>query len=244
MTTTLKKVFLGAAAKIHTIHPALVLPLVGIGAWLIAPALVMGDADKAGAGDQIVTTGSAAAGEKPADAGAQPQYAPVAAVMPAPAVAAAPAAGGGFWSGLAGLFGRGESSGGDGGGGDRGGSGGGNSPRSKPPGQQQSRLAARTPHPETGAAGAHGATPPGLAQSKPPAGSNTSPAVTMPKQATPPNTLPMGALPRPMPPQGAAPMVAMPRPIPPAVHHPWRLRRGPPCRRRLRQWSCNPLRRR
>ena len=130
MTTTLKKIFLGTVAKVHTIHPGLVLPLVAVAGWLVAPALVMGAADKQERADQPVAMDGAAA--KPAEANTE------------------------FLNGLlGGLFGGGASSGsaGAGGGGSGSGSDSGNSSRSKPPGQMQASLGPKTS--TTGAAPAH-----------------------------------------------------------------------------------------
>jgi hypothetical protein len=64
-------------AKIHTVHPGLVLPVIGFGAWpTTAAVLVLTEPGKPGPGDQAVapadtTTGSTAAGGTPAGTNTQ-----------------------------------------------------------------------------------------------------------------------------------------------------------------------------
>jgi hypothetical protein len=128
--------------KLHTIHPGLVLPVIGFGAWLTTTAVLVLLEPKPGPGDRAVvtpdaTTGSAeTGGTPPAGTNTQAPYSIVGPV-PAPAVPAS----GGLLSGiLGGLLGGG---GGDSGGG---GFGDGNAARPKAPGQTRASL---VPKPST-----------------------------------------------------------------------------------------------
>jgi hypothetical protein len=188
MTTILKKSVQGLAAKLHTIHPGVVLPLVAVGGWLIAPGLGIGDTTSPAPLDQAVaavdrTVGNLL-GSKAADANNPPSATTtgVAALTPA-----APATGGG-------LFGGNQSSGNTGGGG---GSGAGSSTPPKPQGQAQASLPAKTTTPSVAAPHPAPWTFPGA------------------QATTTPNTPRVAAMPRPSPPPGTPPVVAMPRPMVP-----------------------------
>jgi hypothetical protein len=190
------------SAKFHTIHPAIILPLVGVAAWLITPVLVMGDGDKPGPGKQIATTdggatGNSEAGAAPAGTGAQSPYSIIGAATAAPSVPSA--------SGLlSSLFGGGASSGNTGGGG--GGFADGGSGQSKPP-------ASRAP----------------AATGTPPTRPAPAPMDRMAKAETPLNApAPANNMPRTMPAPGAPPAVTMQRPIVPAAPPPLIAHPAPP----------------
>jgi hypothetical protein len=173
MTARLKAVFLRAGTKIHTIHPGLVLPVIGFGAWLTTTAVLaltepkpVLDADRGGQSQRNQ------ANSGPDERGNNTQT-PYSIIAPAPVPAQL--TGGGL---LTSLFGGGLSSNTGGGGGDSsgGGSGGGSPARPKLPGQPQASLV-----PKSSTTGAERAreVPRGLAQSKP---ANTPP----PHLAVPP----------------------------------------------------------
>jgi hypothetical protein len=192
MTTTLKKVFLGAAAKIHTIHPALVLPLVAAGSWLITPALGIGDPEKPGPIDQAVATVRstiAPPGSKPADVSTEPVIT-TGMAPPAPAPAT-PEAGGGL---LRGLFG-GNQSGNAGGGA---GNGGGKS-SAQPKQQPQTQASLPSKPATTGTATPHPATPSMFAGPRPMPTPNTPPVAATAKPAVPAPSPPVMAQPAPAP---------------------------------------------
>ncbi len=186
--------------SLHKIHPALVLPLIAVGGWLLAPPLAGGDADKQGQIDPVIaTTGTAPGlGTRSAEANPQPQFGTVATVAPA---LAAPASGGL----LSNLFGGNQSSNnGDGG------SAPGSGSRSKPQAQTQASPAPAS----KGIAPVHAAATP--ASSGP--GPTTPRVVAMPRSTPPPGTPPVAVMPRPVMP--SPPVVVQPVPPPAPVMRP------------------------
>jgi hypothetical protein len=143
MTTTTQTPFQAFAAKTHAFHPAVALPLVALGAWLLAPALVIGNAGTP-KGDQaqpVSGAGPAAPANTLPPAGSYR----IASATPANPVAN-DGPSDGYFGGPAPRNGNGAFDGGGGGGGgdSGGGSGGGNSSRQKSHGQKDAALSPAT----------------------------------------------------------------------------------------------------
>jgi hypothetical protein len=190
ITMTSDRYSIGTLTRsLHKIHPGLVLPVIAVGGWLLAPALTGGDAATRGPIENfIATTGTALGlGPQTTEGTHQPP-----ATAGAVARASAPAAGGGLF---ASLFGGDPSSGNGGGGGT--GSGGGKSPQSQPQAQPQAT------------------SKPSIAPVHPAAATYAAPHLAaMPHPILPPNTPPVAVMPRPVMPALAPAVVVQAAPAP------------------------------